>query len=102
MKDKLMSRKFWMAAIAVVVVGLGVGGFDTDDVKSIVQIGSGMAVMLGYVLSEAAIDKAALKLVTDGQTIADNVIDLTEQTALTEPTTPTTPAEQTDSANMPG
>jgi hypothetical protein len=68
MKDKLMSRKFWMAAIAVMVVGLGLFGFDTDDVKSVVEIASGMAVMLGYVLSEASIDKAALNLTCEDET----------------------------------
>ena len=62
-----------MALVGVAVVALGLFGFDSDQIKSIAELVSGMVVVMCYVLSEASIDKAAINAMTQG---ADDPVEI--------------------------
>lgn len=61
MKDKLTSRKFWLALISIIVGILGIFGADDNLIQSISSILLILVPAVIYIITEGRIDAAALQ-----------------------------------------
>ena len=64
MKQKLTSRKFWAAVVGVVTGIAMIFGLDEGTISTVAGTVTTVASLLGYILAEGMIDKAA-KLADD-------------------------------------
>lgn len=89
MKEKLTSRKFWVAVISIIVGILGVFGADDSLIQLVSSIGLILIPAIIYIIIEGKIDAAALRTIDFEQLLAE-IKKFLEETDTTEDTTNTT------------
>lgn len=89
MKEKLTSRKFWIAVISIIVGILGVFGADDSLIQLVSSIGLILIPAIIYIIIEGKIDAAALRTIDFEQLLAE-IKKFLEETDTTEDTTNTT------------
>jgi len=84
MKSKLTSRKFWAAAVGV-IMGIALAfGVDGDTITSVAGAVTSLVSIVAYILAEASVDKA--DKTTGAMTMTTNYygVDGVEETTETE------------------
>jgi len=89
MKEKLTSRKFWVAVISIIVGILGVFGADDSLIQLVSSIGLILIPAIIYIITEGKIDAVALRTIDFEQLLAE-IKKFLEETDTTEDTTNTT------------
>lgn len=89
MKEKLTSRKFWVAVISIIVGILSVFGADDSLIQLVSSIGLILIPAIIYIITEGKIDAAALRTIDFEQLLAE-IKKFLEETDTTEDTTNTT------------
>lgn len=87
LKQKLTSRKFWMALITLVSGILGMIGADDNVVQIIASGALTLVPTIIYIITEGRIDAASVgnAVTTIGNTITDVADELTDKTQNIEP-----------------